>query len=396
MARSTFEKIRAVYICFCVTVTIGCSLWAVIVYQRDEDLTNIQVKPFNGDAESIYPSITLFFYSPIPDQVKLKKYGVDLTASRYKKFLQGDEWSDDLMSVNYDDVTLNIMDYFIEYHVEYDDGNYFLFRKSTPDHRNGWKAPYSAGNVSVGKAFTIDIPFERNRKVRAVNIKLKTAVFPNQLRPHQVFPFSGFNGFGVYFHYPGQLWRDKHFRKMNWPVRTKNSSKTYYMQFEIQNIEIMQNRNKRNTPCLDGILDLDRIHFESVAKRLPCKPPYFNIGENTTACKSRKEMEQCHSLMLSYNLGQYLKHPPCRSLEKLEYNYMEFDLREADPPFVHIDIRFIDATYREILRVRAFTIESLLGNIGGYIGIFIGYSIFIHLPDAAKNLYKWIRQFADK
>jgi len=393
MPRTTFEKIKAFYICICVFVTISFSLWTFWVYQRDEDLTNIQVRQFHEDEESIYPSITLFFYSPIPEPEKLKEYGEDLTAAKYKRFLQGDEWSEILKSVNYNDVTLNIWDYFIEYAVQFDDDENFVFSKSTPNKMNGWKAPYSAGNFSVGKAFTIDIPFLPSKKVRALTIKLKTDVFPNQLRPHQVSPFSGFNGFGVYFHYPGQLWRAKHFRKMNWPLRTKNSSKTYYMQFEIQNIEIIQNRNKRNTPCLNGILDLDELHFQSVSKRLPCKPPYFNFGENLTSCNSREEMQLCHSLFLSYDLGDNLKHPPCRSLEKLEYNYMELDLRENNPAFVQIDVMFIDDTYREILRVKAVTLESLLGNIGGYIGIFLGYSIFIHIPDVAMRLMVLIRQY---
>ena len=178
MARTTFEKIKAIYYCFCVSVTVGCSLWTILVYQRDEDLTNIQVKPFHGDTESIYPSITLFFYSPIPNEEKLKKYGKDLTAAQYKRFLQGDEWSETLMSVDYNDVTLNIMDYFISYDVQLDNGEYFTFSKSTPDRRNGWKAPYSAGNVSVGKAFTIDIPLQMNKKVKSITTKLYTNVFP--------------------------------------------------------------------------------------------------------------------------------------------------------------------------------------------------------------------------
>ena len=87
MPLTTFEKIKGVYICFCVFVTISFSLWTIWVYTQDEDLTNIQVRQFHGNAESIYPSITLFFYSPIPESEKLKKYGNDLTAAKYKQFL---------------------------------------------------------------------------------------------------------------------------------------------------------------------------------------------------------------------------------------------------------------------------------------------------------------------
>ena len=38
-----------------------------------------------------------------------------------------------------------------------------------------------------------------------------------------------------------------------------------------------------------------------------------------------------------------------------------------------------------MLNIRAFDLHSLLGNIGGYVGIFIGYAL-LNLPDAIMNM----------
>ena len=86
-------------------------------------------------------------------------------------------------------------------------------------------------------------------------------------------------------------------------------------------------------------------------------------------------------------LGENLDQPPCRSLEKLEFSYFEYDVKESEPPYFTVSIIYVDAKYREILRVRAFDVQSMLGNIGGYIGIFIGYAL-LNIPDALMRLVR--------
>ena len=126
------------------------------------------------------------------------------------------------------------MNHFLEFNAQYIDSEQVSYTNDNIMDDNEWRLPYSNGNVSVGKAFTIDIPFHPHKKLRSFTLKLKPDVFPNEIRPAHISPFNGFNGFGVYFHYPRQLWTAKNFRKMNWPLRNENSSKSYHMEFEIQ------------------------------------------------------------------------------------------------------------------------------------------------------------------
>ena len=133
-----------------------------------------------------------------------------------------------------------------------------------------------------------------------------------------------------------------------------------------------------------------------LSKRLPCRPPYFNLGENLLPCTSQEELKQCHSIILSQQgLGNNMEHPPCRSLEKVDFDYFELDVPDRHPPSITISVVFVDETYREIARVKAFDMNALVGNIGGYVGIFVGYSLIMHFPDAIMKILRTVRKRKD-
>ena len=394
MVHITFKGIKMVHTCVCLCAAFGFALWGIHLYLLDEDLTRIDVKQYNSGEESVYPSISFFFHSPIPNPEKLRKYDHEITPIMYKRFLQGEIWNDTYVAINYSDVTIDIMDYFLDYTVQYVDFDHFSFKANCNSKDCEWKAPYSHGNTSIGKAFTIDIPYQPHKKVKSLTIDLRNDIFPNQIRPKQISPFDGFNGFGVYFHYPGQLWREKHFRKVTWPLRTENMTKKYHMEFELQNLEIMQNRDKSREPCIDGILDLDRKHFEGISRVLPCRPPYIMQANELVPCRSQEEMLECHFLLLDHL--EKLKYPPCRSVKKMDIHYLELDLPQRERSSITMRATFIDQTYTEIVRVKAFDMNALIGNIGGYIGIFVGYSLIMMIPDWIMKLIKCFRNHQEK
>ena len=199
----SFKCLKFFYSCTCVAAAIGFVIWGVYRYSLDEDITRIDVKNFNADEESIYPSVSLFFYSPCIKE-KFEKQGNGITPTIYKRFLQGDEWNENLMDIDYNDVTINIIDYFLGYEIAYIVNQRVSYNNIITDN-SGWKPPYSNGNSSIGKAFTVDIPFQPNKKVKTLDIKLSTKIFPNQIRPTEITTDNGFDGFSVNFNYPKQL-----------------------------------------------------------------------------------------------------------------------------------------------------------------------------------------------
>ena len=55
-----------------------------------------------------------------------------------------------------------------------------------------------------------------------------------------------------------------------------------------------------------------------------------------------------------------------------------------------IEIQFKTNGYKEIRNVRAFNEESLIGNLGGYIGLFLGVALW-QIPDVISSLQSKLR-----
>ena len=83
---------------------------------------------------------------------------------------------------------------------------------------------------------------------------------------------------------------------------------------------------------------------------------------------------------------------PCQSIESLTYDYSETKGvdRSKESRFM-VMVHFPNLKYRQIEHVQEYDFESLVGNIGGYIGLFLGYSL-INFPRFIISLIKIIRK----
>ena len=125
----------------CTIGTIATSIWQLNNYIHGEDLTVVSYRTFHQDKKDVYPSIGLCFANTLLEE-KLKNYHFtdptksDWSTSKlknlYTNFLAGGYWDQDMLSINYDDVTKNIGDYVIFYSVmtnEYDK-DYVIYNAS--------------------------------------------------------------------------------------------------------------------------------------------------------------------------------------------------------------------------------------------------------------------------
>ena len=64
---------------------------------------------------------------------------------------------------------------------------------------------------------------------------------------------------------------------------------------------------------------------------------------------------------------------PCHKM--IVFNNMNHRVYESAEDILKIKIRMREEFYQEILNTRAFGMADLWANIGGYVGIFCGYSI---------------------
>ena len=169
--------------------TVACTIIAVYLcitcmhtYILDKDTSSVDFKNFHSDSRSLYPSATLCFTGL---QLFLYgKLGYEFI-SGYEDFLLGSKfcdfdsslewtclWNDSFVDTDYDDVTINLLDYVIGESTLFDDGTYtsYVYRKFpekgikvadkykiTYGYRGG-KRVYSSSRMWNQKCIKFDIP----------------------------------------------------------------------------------------------------------------------------------------------------------------------------------------------------------------------------------------------
>ena len=88
--------------------------------------------------------------------------------------------------------------------------------------------------------------------------------------------------------------------------------------------------------------------------------------------------------------GQYPL--PCQTIENLSYEYTEKSGHDArNQSRFMVLVHYPNLKYRQIAHVQEYDVESLFGNIGGYIGLFLGYSL-INFPRFVISSFDIIRK----
>ena len=83
--------------------------------------------------------------------------------------------------------------------------------------------------------------------------------------------------------------------------------------------------------------------------------------------------------------------PPCDGMQVLS-NYIYLFRRKKNPNHKYsfrLEIKFLTNKFEEIVSNREYGMDNLWAEIGGYVGIFLGYSL-IQVFDCFKTMVDWI------
>ena len=115
------------FLCFGVVIYITCSI--VHRYYLDEDVCLVDFKAIDNELEHI-PSFSVCFKDPfLDDEQLIKKFGWN--SSHYHGFLKGDHFSVKMQQTEYDEVTIDLLDYVEEVYIEWSNKSYALFDQRT-------------------------------------------------------------------------------------------------------------------------------------------------------------------------------------------------------------------------------------------------------------------------
>ena len=365
----------------CMFFTIALTGWCLYKYILDEDVSLVAFAKFNDDKQSLYPALTMCFWNPFYNK-KLKEFGSGINTSTYSNFIQGNYWDNRMLSIDYDDVTVSLEDYMIEVGVQYGNFTTRIWTDAFIQGRKHTDMPsfYVSNRNGGSKCFTFNMPYVEKVPVVAFFMRMTADIFPNGKR--SVIPnFDGSDinkgGFSVFFHLPGEHFRSYFDKKYSWAPR-ENTSNNYDMMFSVKNTEVLKRRNKFASPCNPDWENDDDIIMGKIMASIGCQPPHWKLNSNLPPCSKIKQMKKFN--WPSYQDLQIFP-PPCNVIEKIQYDYKEVDASMNEDnsqkvtPWFGITVFFPEPSFKEIKQVQAYDIESFVGNVGGYIGLFLGYSL---------------------
>lgn len=373
-------RLRSLFNLLCFAVTF--SMLGVWCYKfiQDEDLCLVDYKKMDDSSDvNIFPDLSMCLVDPFLED-KLREFQPQLDATTYRDFLRGDVFHKEMTNMDYESVTKKLENYFIEYAIMWKNGTISSYQPPNSSLFNNsligvsyrhiistnslfQKVPQETFTGFAHLYFLKCVGLEINPKytsdIIAVRMVYKQTLFPNSTRPEKC-------GFSVFFHLKQQSRLSMQTFKYNWPFRNRKTN--YRMAFKIKSFELLQRRNKRTQPCIKDWKHYDTLLSNHQIEEAGCRTPYQTKAVNKSICTSSKQMKMAQ-ISVSNKLPTDFP-PPCLEMSIIDYNFEEFD-HGGNGEWFYISI-FPTDRYRLIKQSEVIDIHSLIGNSGGYIGLFLG------------------------
>ena len=394
MIQATNQCVTSIFYYVCLLAAFATTFWCIFEFAKNEDVSVISYQAFDSkNPENQYPSLSVCFLDPYKNS-SLSSYndeGINVTA--YADFLGGKYWNDRMMHIDYDSVTIDIKDYIIGACVT-------TLKSSNKCHELNNIEPITLPTVfGIQKCFSFQ--HQAETPLNEVFIALNNSVFPSGERPEIA-------GFQFMWHYPYQVIRSTALPRFHrWPSRSANGS-YYVMDFYLTNVEILKRRRTGAKACSVS----ERYDFESiedVINSVGCKPPFWKSNKVYPNCSSRNQLLNIRShfkekMVEGNSYQEYVS--PCIEIKKMDVRYKETGGNERKHEFTVniyenfekeaktmdgwfiINIHFWKLlNFKETKQIRAYSMQSLIGNAGGYIGLLVGITIS-QLPNFLFTVYR--------
>ena len=353
MMKKVSSGVFLVFDLLCVSAAIALTCYWVYVFTLNEDLCTVDYKKYYGREEDVYPVLSLCLANPIANE-KLKKANPRANASSYLKFLKGEVFDPNLMSINYSTIIQNLAHYIEEDFIRYRNGSYIAM---DPDYEDS----VYVNNVMINKnkrkfyvssaffyysrfynCYELSMPHDKN--ITEIYFRVNNSIFPSGSRPTMY-------GLLTILHYPNQLLTAS-YRKHVWPQK-RNAMESYEMRFNIRGIEVLRRRNKRNFPCNENWKDHDNYIKKKYVSALGCRPPYLDYVGDIPPCWMKEQMKE----YFYFRQDGYGVNPSCREMKKVFTWYHEntWTVEKGSwgkRGFFFIGIKFYGDDFKEINQIR--------------------------------------------
>ena len=369
----TYEYFNRLISAIGIVATIACVCWCIWQYCLDSDLSLVDHEKFGEPDNRITPDFSLCFGDPFLID-KLNEYGLNITLYDYKNFLLGVKSDERMYEIDFLNVTKKLENYIKSYTVVRRDSTIETFHDLN-DLPLDLKRPYlSYTGFEFGllmKCYSTNIPVDSH----AIFLTISKQIFSMGRRPNTL-------GLAVMIHYKHQLLSSLDSVKNNWPDRKTKENVSFTMLFEIKGFEVIARRNTKKNPCNENWKQDDQLVLEKSMQKTKCRAPYQNWNTNYPFCDTKEKVAKSHFHL--HLRDEYP--PPCQHIEKVLYNFEEHDSEELSSNLdssisqitnpindtFSVNIVLLTKKFKLITHKKAYDLQTLIGNCGGYIGLILG------------------------
>ena len=337
----------------CFSAALGMTVYWLYKYAKNEDLVQINLRPFNTFSEGQYPMLSFCLINPFIDP-GLRYLNATITKDAYDDIWMGEGPNKILAEKEFDNATLDLKDFYLQDEIRFLNGTFVS--GTNPNFLNELpRVTYSGWlDILFVKCFGLGFNYTN---VRFAGFGFNSSVFPDGIRSKA--------NLMVQVHLPNQFLMAGNSGKFSWQKRENKGG--YFMSFTLQEVEILKKRNKIVDPCMHDGLNHDEIVLNDHLDNVGCKAPYQKTIKKRKTCGIKEDLEKAR-----YDASSF-KHSKtaCRSAATITYTYDEQDNDDIAPDMFYVWIIYPDR-YKEIAMVRAVDLQAAIGNAGGYIGLFLG------------------------
>ena len=341
--RFTFASICMV----CVAGMIYYWVYKFLVDDRDIGSVDYEDVP---ESEMKLPVGSICVQDPFLEN-KIELIDPEMNGTTYLKHLKGEIYEERFENIDHENVTLNLDNYLTKIRIDF---------------RNGSNKEIS--NSLAGHEVTFNGFYYENWFLKCFAYHLDEKTAPQTLRVTYVYDknlfFKDFPGIekqqyrsSIWMHYPGQILL--RFDSVTFGIRRLGRKSIY-----ITEIEFLQDRRKRTRDCEENWKSYDWVVLKQHAMRHECVAPYhksYNLGP---ICKDKTKIKE-YLYHFEIVRDQY-KRKACTRISKLgALNY------PGSPGEWMVSIKYPNFV-KTINQAKEVDFHTLIGNIGGYIGLFLG------------------------
>ena len=180
----------------------------------------------------------------------------------------------------------------------------------------------------------------------------------------------------VYVHKKGQLIRSMA-NGVSTRIRRKTLKNGVNRTIEIGQVDILRKRADGKIPCDQYMQDEDKYRIEQIIKSVGCIPTFWmhlggSIGliQSTPMCKTAMDYDKVYTQLYDIWENPHL----IDIAHKLHCTTMVTSVTITDetandvPGILKLTMLYHGTSYRETINTKAYSSETLLGQIGGFVG----------------------------